>query len=225
MKIIYPNCNESVPVRNVELKDQIAKCMNCDNIFNFNDHLVEANGDNTKEEVKSDNWGSSNKLILPEGFKVQKDNDQLIIKQKWFSKKFIALAIFLFFWDGITFTIFYLALSSGEIVPVMFISLFCLVGIGLTYYMFAGFLNTTVIKVTSTILSISHDPLPWPGNEEGPSRGIEQLYVSAKRHRSRNAEWFDYSLNLVSHSGQNIELITGLEKDQAKYIEKKSNNF
>ena len=231
MKINCPECNELVPAKNIELKDKIAKCMNCQSIFKFNVQLEEIDNENIKEEIKSVHWGKSNELALTKGLKVLKDNDQLIIQRKWFSIKFIFLAFFLTVWDGISFTMFYVFLSSGEILPTLFMSLFCLIGISLTYFLFAGFMNTTVIKVTSSILSIRHGPLPWPGNEEGPSNGIKQIYVKENsyyvrsRHSLRRKHYFDYSLNLVSHSGQDVTLIKGLEKDQAKFIEKNIEKF
>ena len=126
---------------------------------------------------------------------------------------------------------FYIFFSSGEILPTVFMSLFCLIGISLTYFLFAGFMNTTVIKVTPSILSIRHGPLPWPGNEEGPSSGINQIYVKEIKHYGSTTKglsrkiYFDYSLNLVSHSGQDVTLIKGLEKDQAKFIEKNIEKF
>ena len=218
MKIICPKCNKSVPVKYVELKDRIAECNNCEIIFLYQSQLVGAAKKNKKD------------LLLPKGLKLEDDGTQLIIQRKWFSLKSIGLglialicwgtgksyisSLFKFDIDTISQTEFFL--------PALLGSAFLLYGIWLTYYAIAFFLNNTVIIVTPSALSIYHGPLPWPGNKDGPSTEIQQLYVKVLRRRARKGRgmYYTYALRLISNKGRDIDLIGEIyEEEQANFIE------
>ena len=217
MKIICHQCNESVLSPNMDFINKIAKCVNCDIIFSFQDQLLDKNKNNKKN------------LLLPKGLELEDDGTQLIIRRKWFGPKSIILAAVAFFWNCIVtfFILVYLDFEDGyfpftnHISLTLFGSLFVIVGIVLTYCSIAGYINTTAITVTPLILRVRNYPLPFPGNEEGPSKGIEQLFVKeivASRSSSGPVS-FAYAVHLISQTRQDIELIVLDRKDHAQYIE------
>src|SRR5829696_819012 len=83
---------------------------------------------------------------------------------------------FLYFWYS-------MALSQRVWVMAVFALGHAAVGLGLTYYTIAGFLNHTLIRVSASQLDISHGPLPWPGKKRLDSTTVAQIYC--KEHISR----------------------------------------
>ncbi len=208
MEITCPQCGKPVPVADVDLKDKIAKCVPCDSIFGCRDQL---------RAVASK---SRQALALPQKLQLEEEPSGLTIRRKWFGAKFIALTVFVVFWDGFMVVWFGIAISQGEAAMALFGSIHGAIGVALTYYTLAGYLNTTVISVSASTLRVRHGPLPVPGNKEGPSSEIDQLYVKEKRHRGKHGSTFTYELRIVSRAGNDVKLLGGLtDSNHALYIE------
>jgi len=97
------------------------------------------------------------------------------------------------------------------------------VGVGLTYFMLAGFLNTTRVRIANSVMTVRHGPVPWFGNRTIPAADIEQLYCTEHtRQRSDERTSTTYRLNAVLSGGKKVKLLSGLtEADQALFIEEK----
>lgn len=104
------------------------------------------------------------------------------------------------------------------------------VGVGLTYFVLAGFLNSTVVRVVDGMLSVRHGPLPWRGNLDLSSDEIDQIYCQNKLSTSRNDDGHtSTSMTFEVHAvvaGQKRKLLGGLrEADHALFLEQTLERF
>ena len=80
------------------------------------------------------------------------------------------------------------------------------------------------------ILSVRHGPLPWRGNLDLPTDGIEQLFCQNKLRTNRDSDGHtttsrQYEVHAVIH-GQKQKLLGGLhEADQALFVEQRLERF
>jgi hypothetical protein len=95
------------------------------------------------------------------------------------------------------------------------------VGIGLTYYTIAGFVNRTVIGINQQWLTVAHGPLPWFGNKRIDRTQVSQLYTEeARSQSSRGNTSFSYQLNTILRDNTKLKLLAGLPSpDVARFVE------
>ncbi|MFH0990080.1 MAG: hypothetical protein V1799_08700 [bacterium] len=163
------------------------------------------------------------KTPQPNNVTIDQTTSGLVLTYRWFSPKFIFLALFCVIWDG--FLVFWYAIalggnSSWEMIlfPVLHIAL----GIGLTYYTVAGFINRTVITVGQGRLSIEHGPMMWFGSWLLNSTEISQIYVEEIVTRGKHGPSTSFQLNAITQDGRKIKLMGGFESaDSARFIENK----
>ncbi len=147
---------------------------------------------------------------IPQGLDVQHEAGGLRLSYRWFSLKYIVFAGFCVLWDGFLIFWYRTALQNpnpGNIAlwfPLLHVS----VGVGLTYWTLAGFLNRTVIRVSQGSLSIQHGPLPWLGNRTVQTSEIRQLYREEIVSTGRRGTTSSYPVSAVLHSGGKLKLIT-----------------
>jgi hypothetical protein len=109
---------------------------------------------------------------------------------------------------------------------ILFPLLHVAVGIGLTYYVIAGYLNKTYVRVDISNIVIKHAPLPFFGNKTLNSSGIKQLYTKEKVSHSRHGSSVSYEVHVITHDRKNVKLLSGLESsEQALFIEQKIERF
>jgi hypothetical protein len=96
-----------------------------------------------------------------------------------------------------------------------------LVGLGLTYYTIAGFINHTFITVNRQWLTVVHGPLPWFSNKHIEIAQINQLYAEEVRSQSsRRGTSFSYQLNAILQDNIKLKLLAGLPSaDVALFLE------
>jgi hypothetical protein len=172
-------------------------------------------------------------LGIPEKIKIDKDFQHLHIVRKWFGFKFIFLTLFAIVWDG--FLIFWyvtaflsFAGGAGELLMLLFPLLHVALGIGLTYYVLTGYLNSTVIDVDFNSITVEHGPLPFWGNKQVVSKMIAQLYC--KRDDTLGNRGFynanGYAVHAITVDRRNIKLLSGLDNsEQALFIEQEIESF
>jgi hypothetical protein len=89
------------------------------------------------------------------------------------------------------------------------------VGVGLTYYVIAGFLNKSTIFLDDAILAVRHGPVPWLGNrtlETDGILGIEMDYVYSSQDQP------NFAVSAHAEDGRQVVLLRGLNFKQAEYI-------
>ena len=112
--------------------------------------------------------------------------------------------------------------SGGE--PGLLFYLFPLihvsVGLGLTYSLLAGLLNTTLVGIRGDDFFVRHGPVPWRGSRVLPVKSITQLFCEEKVSRSKNGEARTYNLSAILDGGERVQLLSGLPKvEQALFLE------
>lgn len=155
----------------------------------------------------------------PKEVSLEKRGDRLEITWRWFSWTFIPLALFCAAWDGFLCFWYSIALSGGApwifiVFPVAHLA----VGVGLTYYTLAGFLNSSQVVVDRENFSVSHGPLPWMGGLKVPVNQVEQLYCKEKPGRGDSST--TYQMSVILKDGRKKDLLSNLDSPEIGfYIE------
>ena len=208
-------CGSEVPAADVNLDSAIAKCRKCNAVFSFAGDLGVGRGDAVRRRDRAD-------VPQPAGITVEDWGGNLRFVRRWFSGLFIFLAFFCVVWDS--FLIFWYSVAFGEDTPLI-MKIFPIghvaVGIGLTYYTLAGFLNRTVIEVGGGSLRIRHAPLPWPGQCDLLTSEVKQLYCQERvTHGKHGTPHYSYHLHAVTERGRKVKLLSNLKDvDEALYLE------
>jgi len=145
----------------------------------------------------------------------------------WFGRKVIFMTAFAIFWDGFLF-MWYSKVDewTNPMGFYYFPLIHVAVGIGLTYYVVAGWLNRTHILIGQGKIAVRHRPVPWIGEKTLEAADLRQLYAKDKVSHSRNDTSVTYEVRAVTRSGRNIELVSGLESsEQAVYIEQEIEKY
>ena len=160
------------------------------------------------------------KAPQPESVKLTQEAGSLKIIYRWWSWKFIGLFVFCIVWDS--FLVFWYA-NVGENSPwimIVFPMGHVAVGLALTYYTLAGFLNSTIIMLNHQFLIITHTPLPWFGNRRVESAQLAQLYAEQVIAQSRNSSSSSYQLNAILRDNRKVKVLSGLpSQDVALFVE------
>ena len=158
---------------------------------------------------------------LPEKMSFTNHGTYIEFVRKWFGSKFVFLTGFVFIWNGFLYA-FYgeIAGDNAELFVYLFPLIHVGVGLGLTYYVIAGWLNRTYVFADKQRIEVRHRPIPWIGARKIEALDLKQLYVKEKVSRSNNSSSHSYEVRAVTNSGKNIKILGGLEdQEQALFIE------
>ena len=219
MQIHCKSCDQEIAADDINIDKAIAKCSACNAVFGFGDLLPD--GSDAMARPQRD------PVPMPKAITIEDWGGNLIINRRWFSLGFVFLLFFCAAWDG--FLVFWYKMAFADDAPLM-MKIFPIghlaVGVGLTYFTLAGFLNTTRITAGSSEVTVRHGPLPWLGNRTIPASDIEQLYCTEHTCRHSNETTsITYRVNAVLSGGKKAKLLSGLtDADQALYIEQTIEN-
>ncbi len=165
-------------------------------------------------------------LGLPDGMEMYGDGSSLEITRRWFSWVNIFLTVFVVFWCGFLVFWYAMAFQTRALVMLLFPLIHVAVGVGLAYYVLAGYINKTYIRADWSNVSVRHVPLPWWGNQNIEARDIKQVYVKERISRSRRGSSVTFEVHVLTHSGKNLKLLSGLpNSEQALFIEQEIEKF
>jgi hypothetical protein len=155
----------------------------------------------------------------PKDVTIQKQGDRLELSWRWFSWKFIPLAFFCVAWDGFLCFWYSIAFSSGAPwIMIVFPVAHLAVGVGLTYYTLAGFLNSSQLVVDRDTFSVSHGPMPWLGTLRVPVTQVAQLYCKEKPGKENSST--TYQMSVILKDGRKKDLLSNLDSPEIGfYIE------
>jgi hypothetical protein len=115
---------------------------------------------------------------------------------------------------------FSIAIGQGQWAMATFGTLHGLVGVGLTYFVIAGYVNKTYITISYDSLAVQHKPLPFPGAQILKTSDIKQLYSKEKIYHGRNGTSCSYEIHVITHSGKTVKLLSGLSSsEEALFLE------
>ena len=144
--------------------------------------------------------------------------NEIVIRKTWLTWKIVPLTLFVVFWDGFLFVWYSTVLSQRNppLMAVVFPILHVAVGLGITYYVLASFVNRTDIAISSMGVRVQTGPAPWAGNKQVRAEDIYNVLV---RERTGNRGSKSYSVVYADRSRQERKLVTSLaERDQAAFV-------
>jgi len=219
------NCGREIPSENINIQLAIAKCDACNAVFSFYDQPApphpDADSPGTPGESEVSRRGRSPESYaaapLPRGVSLEDTGRELRIRRRWFGPQFLFLTFFTGIWDIFLLLWFGIAIRQGQIVMALVGVIHLAVGLGLTYYTLAGYLNSTIVAVNPDYLVLHHKPLPWRGAATILAGDVERLV-------SRGSTSFSVSAVLLDQ--REFTLIGGLENEaQALRIEEEAGRY
>ncbi|MBK6947969.1 MAG: hypothetical protein IPH16_07860 [Haliscomenobacter sp.] len=217
-----PNCGQLIEAEHINIENMAAVCSACNHVFNFAE-LVQP----STPQIRADGV----QLELPKGFEVRRGMDELLIDVKWRNtrggKGFFT--VFALFWNLFLIPFVVMAISSGELKILLFLSLHLIVGISFLIYTLGLWLNTTLITVSRKGIDVRHQPIPIPFNPKRQliASDIQQLYVEEYVPSKTNGRPdITYAVRYKTHKGEDERLVKGFRSaNQALYIEREVEKF
>lgn len=140
------------------------------------------------------------------------------IVRGWFDGGALIISAFALFWDVAVVYVFLSQPDDFGLNAYLFLILFALLGVYLTYLSIARWVNSTYISVYPSKIDIHHRPLPWLGNETIDIAGLKHFYT-----RAENQESTDYSrvyiVQAVTQNNVSISLLKCTSSKQAHKVE------
>ena len=165
-------------------------------------------------------------LGLPNQLALVHHGASMEIVRTWFRGQIVLMTAFALFWDGFLFHWYAKVGASGNPIVLFFPLLHVAVGIGLTYYVVAGWVNRTHILVNRGQIAVRHGPIPWIGNTDLAVSALKQLYATEKRSLFGRGNPETYVVNAITQHGRTIPLVSGLAtREQALYIEQEIEKY
>lgn len=153
---------------------------------------------------------------IPAGIDVRSEIGCQIFRRRWLTWKVVPLAFFMIAWDSFLVFWYWVAFTKSGTpwLMIVFPLAHVAVGVGLTYYVIASFLNTTEIELSSGQLRIKTGPIPWP-----PHRDLTAMDIHGLRLKCGSANNMDvYEIRYRTPENREKKLVGGLTDDQAEYL-------
>jgi len=217
IQIHCTNCGALVSAEDINIKAMVGKCNDCDHVFS----ITPPSSYPPIDGVGGEGQYSSSPPARPKNItKEIGPGGELYLKKHWFNTKLFFLLFFCIAWDA--FLIFWY--STALIQPgtpwvmIIFPIGHVAVGVGLTYYVICGFLNTTHIFADELSVIVNHRPLPWLGNREINAKDVRRLMIQLSRSYNQNQRMYETFDVLADVDGEEAKLLTGLEESESRFI-------
>ena len=208
--LICPACAAPIRQEDVHLAAGLATCASCGSQMNL---TATFSPDETPVQRRAP-------VALPKGMTYENTLHGTQITRTWFTPAAFGLLLFCVFWDGfLVFWYFTVKKTGAPDIALMLPIVHVLVGVFLSYFAAASFLNRTHVTVERGLLQIRHAPLPWPGPRGLGTAQIRQLFCKRHVSRSKNGVRISWQLWALTDAGVRRKLLSGLELDQALYLE------
>ena len=221
MNVYCPQCGTPIAAEDMNLDTMAAKCRSCSALFSLAS-FVEGDTERSRRDRTL-----AKDVPMPRAIRVDETDGALRITRRWWSPVFIFLVFFCIAWDG--FLIFWYKVALSDDAPwlmALFPIVHVAVGIGLTYWTIAGFVNRTEIVVDSRELSVVHKPMPWFGATRLSVDQIDQLYCKQKISHGKNGTSVSYQLFASEKGGGKQKILSGLmDSDHALFIERRVESY
>lgn len=222
MDLLELHCKHcGAPIQQEDIDDDrgLVKCAYCGAVFGLPASL--SRGTRERDGIYTSlKQHRRTPVPMPSGIEVLDMGNALQISYKWFNPTFLFLLFFCVFWDGFMIVWHGISLASGAWFMSLFGLLHTAVGIGLSYYTLAGFINRTTVNAGQGMLQIWHHPLPWWGNKQLMTHEVKQVYCRERVSHSDNGTSYSYEVNAVFQDSRKETLLRNLaEPEQALYVE------
>jgi len=156
-KLTCPDCGAVIPAEDINIDRALAKCRACNAVVDVEQALRGRGGAPTP--------GKRPRVPQPPAIKFEQFGNGMRLARRWFVWSVVFLTFFCIAWDS--FLIFWYSVAlrpGGPLIMVVFPVVHVAVGVGLTYFTLAIYLNRTTLEVDESRLTVRIGPLPWPGN-------------------------------------------------------------
>jgi hypothetical protein len=201
VKLSCEECGHGLSDGDVDLDLMVANCPQCGAVFGFDappDTPVEAPVDAPVVDAP------------PSAIRVAHEGGETVLSYRWFSWMVLFLVPFCVFWDGFMVVWFGTSIASGAYDMALFGVLHGAVGVGITYYTAAIFINETTVRLSKRLLSVKHGPLPWFGSRELDPGSLDQLYCVRVRHKNKNSVTYTFTLRAQLTTKRTVDILRGL---------------
>ena len=221
MHLNCPDCTTEVLAEDMNLVKTIAKCKECNNIFDFTRELEEAQFPAL--------INSAPEIIMPPGIEVLKMMHELEVSIKWREKANYFTPLFALFWNMFLLFMVPIMFMTGEIMAILFMIPFILAGVWLIYSSVSYLVNTTYILVDEEQISIEHRPINFLIQKDRyfPTEMVQQLFVKRYEVGKKNDRpiWA-WSLDAQLKDGTSVNLIKNIHNlKDAQYIEQEVEKY
>jgi predicted Zn finger-like uncharacterized protein len=206
-----PNCQAIVPAADINIAALVAKCSQCNRVFSLPIETARA-ADDSNSQPELGCPGGVVREIGPGG--------ELFIRRQWFQPMYVFLAFFCVFWCG--FLVFWYAMALTHLpagnmmwMPILFPLMHVAIGVGLSYFVIAGFLNSTRILIDRDFVHVRHQPVPWRGNRDVPREQIRAIEMSVGWTQNHQPM---FSICSNGDDGRQTVLVSNINYNQARYI-------
>ena len=158
---------------------------------------------------------------LPERFEIDEHSGAFRIHWKWPKLMAVPLVFFSLAWDSFLVFWYYGAAQRDDasLAEWLFPLGHVAVGLVLPYVAVAFWVNRTSVEVSGAEITVTHRPLPFPGNRRLQVMDLRQLFC-VERARQKGSPTYAVMARLAS--GREVTLISGLSSDrEARFIEEK----
>ena len=149
--------------------------------------------------------GRSYERAIP-GVLIERSADGLRITRPWSKAAGYASLAWTAIWFGIV--AFFTSLGQQ---PTQVHTLLALPGIAMAYVALTRFVNSTLIEVTSSTITLCHTPLPWPGKRRFSTRDISALHMEIRRIHAKGHSVDEAWILVERTNGKKARLVKGLE--------------
>jgi hypothetical protein len=164
----------------------------------------------------------------PGNLVIQQEADGLRLGYRWFSARYVFMALFCVVWDG--FLVFWYGIALNQSGPsqimIWFPLLHVVAGVCITYSTLAGFVNRTEVRVSNRAVTVRHGPLPWFGQRDIAASDIAQVYrQQIVTTGSRGSTSVRYRLSVIRHDERKVDLLSCDSPDTALYVEQEVERY
>jgi len=213
-------CGTDIPAKDVNIADTLAKCNDCNNIFQFD------------KEIFPDWTRRKPEMFIPEGMEVLKLSSELDIQYDWYQSQPKAglgfKTFFAFVWNLMLLPFVLNAISSGQYEVLIFASIHILVGLGFIANIVSSYINKTNVSVTKRFIEIKQKPIPsfLKRDVKIPVSDISQLYVTRYVSSTTNgAPNHAHALYVITKDGNKYPLVKEMNRESALYLEQEIELF
>lgn len=223
-----PKCRTKIPASDVNLDALVGKCVACDHVFRIDPSTLDAGPSDVTE---GPGRPGSITLTRDEPSALFRDTyrdatprsvSTFTLRRRWFQAQHVFLLFFCIAWDS--FLVFWYGNAVGadaSWLMIVFPLGHVAVGVGLSYWVIAGFLNRTTLTLTPEALSVRHGPIPWRGNASFARADIRGVELVEQRHTrsSTNVTTGAHGVSVRLADQSLTKLAGGLTDQEARFIQ------
>ena len=197
------------------------KCERCDHLFQLPQDLFKTSSsvENSLIDFSKESPARPKTLTAEQG-----PSRELYLRKSWITRGLLMMLMFCVIWDAFLVFWYFIAFTQKDTPLMMFLFpiIHVVVGVCITYYVIAGFLNKTHLFTDSHSILVKHKPIPWIGNKEIDASGITSLSV----YTDRGSQWSNkrhYSTPdkfriVANRNGEQVGIISGLDRSEVRYV-------